>query len=147
MRIYHTQLRTSKKRGHPAPEYTFIELYNHIINNDLFNSLFDNWVKSGYKSDCKPSIDRINNDDHYKFSNIRLTTWGYNRLRYVIAVRQGLLDSTNPRKKTSIISPSGLLKIQFKSMTDVSVFLNCNKSNISHYQNSKYKCRGFKIIT
>ena len=76
--IYKTQKANSKRRGHREPEYTKSELKNWLFSQSFFHELFDNWVKSDFKKELKPSIDRINDDIHYKLDNIRITTWEEN---------------------------------------------------------------------
>ena len=45
-----------------------------------FHVLFDDWVLSGYKSDKKPSVNRLNDYEPYTLENIELVTWAENRM-------------------------------------------------------------------
>ena len=52
--------------------------YEWSINNEHFNELYDNWVKSEYDRKLSPSIDRINSNDGYTLNNIRWITHSEN---------------------------------------------------------------------
>ena len=75
---YNTQIKNSKKRGQHLPAYNKEELREWLYSQDLFHTLFDTWLESGYKKELKPSIDRISNKLGYTMENIRLMTWGEN---------------------------------------------------------------------
>lgn len=77
-KLYNNQVQRSKKRGHSKPEYTRDELYSWIVSQDNFNTLYDNWVKSGYLKNLVPSIDRLDDKLGYSISNIQLITWQEN---------------------------------------------------------------------
>jgi len=77
--IYSTQLASSRVRGHDKPEWNLDELRSWLCNDWLFDMLYNNWKNTGYKKDLKPSIDRIDDDVGYKYSNVRLVTWFDNR--------------------------------------------------------------------
>ena len=80
-RIYNRQRHSTIERGHPPVEYTLEWLNNWIKNQDHFEKLYNNWVKSGYNKDLTPSIDRINNELWYKKDNIQLMTWKENNVK------------------------------------------------------------------
>lgn len=46
-----------------------------------FTRLFNEWVKSGYCKQLKPSIDRISNKKDYDIDNIQWLTWSENRYK------------------------------------------------------------------
>ena len=79
-KIFGHQKENSKKRGHKPPNYTKQELTIWLYKN-RFKELFDNWVKSGYKKDLKPSCDRLNDTKGYGFDNIQLGVWSENNLK------------------------------------------------------------------
>ena len=64
--IYKTQKRHNKLRGHGEMPYSKAELSSWLYSNG-FKKLYDEWVSSGYLSDLKPSVDRINNFIGYSF--------------------------------------------------------------------------------
>ena len=76
--IYQAQRLSSKRRDHNPPEYTRQELESWMFSQNMFNELYSAWVLSGYDTDLKPSIDRVKNSVHYKFENIKITTWKEN---------------------------------------------------------------------
>lgn len=76
--IYKTQKRNQKIRGHGELPYSKSDLVLWAKRNG-FDKLFKEWVDSGFSKDKKPSIDRIDDNLGYSFSNIRLVTWLENR--------------------------------------------------------------------
>lgn len=76
--IYLSQKLHSKKRGHNPPEYSKQEFLEWCIKNQTFQTLYKNWVESGFKKGLAPSIDRIDDYKTYSFDNIRICTWGEN---------------------------------------------------------------------
>lgn len=78
IQIYSIQKNKSKQRGHIPPSYTRKELEEWMINNVNFEKIYNGWVNSGFKSDFRPSIDRLNDNFGYSFDNIRLVTWAEN---------------------------------------------------------------------
>jgi len=114
--IYSSQLKSSVARGHNEPEYTQEELWEWINKQINFDSLYLNWVKSGYESRMKPSIDRLDNSVGYRFDNIRLVTWGENE--------QKEIDS----KKKKVICSIGEISKEYESlnsaMRDTGVHIN-----------------------
>lgn len=77
---YSSQEANSKRRNHPPPDYSLEEFKEWAFSNPIFETLYDNWVKSGYQTDLRPSPDRLDNDEPYTFENLRLVTWRENRL-------------------------------------------------------------------
>lgn len=79
--IFNTQKRNSKSRNHPMPSYTRLELYEWMCKQSNFDSLFIAWKKSKYKTNLKPSIDRLNDYLPYTFDNIQLVTCEVNLIK------------------------------------------------------------------
>lgn len=46
--LFHRQIRNSRKRKHNPPEYTISDLYDYLLNNVLFDFIYNKWVDSGY---------------------------------------------------------------------------------------------------
>lgn len=78
-KIYATQLINSKRRNHPAPAYSKKELLNWVIACPEFSLLWTNFVASDYQKSNIPSVDRIDVNQPYSLTNIRLTTWKENK--------------------------------------------------------------------
>jgi hypothetical protein len=91
--IYTSQKGNSKRRGHKEPEYTKDELRDWLFSQSLFQELFNNWVNSGYKKELKPSVDRIDDNIHYRLDNIRLTTWEDNDNKQNNKRKKGEVDN------------------------------------------------------
>ena len=80
-KIYSHQKSTSKRRLHDMPNYTIQDLSNFILSQDNFEELYNNWVKSKYQKDLRPSINRLDNLKGYSFDNIELITWRENYMK------------------------------------------------------------------
>jgi hypothetical protein len=93
--IYVSQKRRSNLRGYKAPTYTEQELLNWVLQQTQFHTLYNVWVNSGYLSDNKPSIDRINDYKGYCLSNIQLTTWKENNLKGKVDKVKGINNKNN----------------------------------------------------
>jgi hypothetical protein len=93
--IYRSQKASSKKRKMPPPSYSYLFLKDFLIDDLLFNFLYNNWVNSGYETLLKPSIDRLDDLLPYTLNNIRLTTWGINKKKYNTDRTQGIDKQQN----------------------------------------------------
>lgn len=88
--IIKNQRKSCKIRGHEMPAYTLDELKNWVFSQPNFETLFNEWVASGFDKWKKPSIDRINDNLSYDFSNIRLVTWRENLDKQSVKHRAGI---------------------------------------------------------
>jgi len=71
--IYSHQIVNSKRRNHNSPNYSFKELKGWAINQDVFHSIYNNWIESNFHHCLKPSIDRIDDYKPYSLDNITPT--------------------------------------------------------------------------
>lgn len=78
LQMHTHQRQSSVKRGHPEPSYTKEKLYDWLMSQPKFHELYDNWVKSGFNSKLRPSIDRLDDYKGYSFDNIQLMTFKEN---------------------------------------------------------------------
>lgn len=108
-KLYLTQCNNAVIRKMALPTYTYEELLDWVLKQKNFNNIWDNYVKSNYQKDLRPSVDRINNDISYTFSNIQLVTWKDNLNNAVLAKKQGLLGKA--RKVASYTLDGQLHKI------------------------------------
>lgn len=86
--IYKTQKANSKVRGHNPPDYTKEQLKDWLYANN-YKNLYEDWVKNGYLKNLKPSTDRLNDFKGYSLDNIRLVTWGVNKLKQTTDILNG----------------------------------------------------------
>lgn len=80
-KIYSRQRQSCRDRLHDLPTYTRRELEAWVSAQPLFFSLYREWVKSGFKKDLAPSIDRKNDYESYTFDNIQIMSWEENRIK------------------------------------------------------------------
>jgi hypothetical protein len=119
-KLYNTQKKNSKARGHKPPAYTFDELKNWVIKQPNFKYLWKQWKNSGHNIDLIPSIDRLDDGKGYSFDNIRLVTWRENSLK----------ESMKRRKRVNQYSLEGKYIKTWDSMTDVAKNVNTFSSSI-----------------
>ena len=93
--IYSAQITHSKRRNHNLPTYTKLELTEWIYSQIHFNRLFNIWVNSGYKTELKPSIDRIDDYKGYSLDNIALTIWKKNKEKGHFDIKNGINTKTS----------------------------------------------------
>lgn len=93
--IYDGQKNSSKRRGINPPSYTKKWLEKWLLLNPEFHRLYDIWVISGYDTDFKPSVDRLDDYIGYTEYNIQLTTWGKNREKSYFFRKTGKNNKTN----------------------------------------------------
>jgi hypothetical protein len=102
--IYKAQQRHNRLRGHGPMPYSKEELSLWLYDNG-FKNLYDKWVKSDYKKDEKPSVDRVNDHKGYSFDNISLGTWFDNRMHQYKDMREG--TGTGGKRCKSVIKMDG----------------------------------------
>ncbi len=119
------------------------ELEKWILNQDIFHSLYDIWVKSGYNKYLKPSIDRKDDYRGYCINNIQIMTWDQNLRKHHNDRKNG----TNNKVNTSVIQMD--LKgndIQvFHSLMEAQRVTKTNYNSISACcRNEQESSNGFK---
>lgn len=67
----------AKEKGRPLPDFTKEEFMVWAYEHG-FDDLYKTWVQSGFKKDLSPSVDRLDDDKSYIFSNMQLITWEEN---------------------------------------------------------------------
>ena len=68
----------SKLRNHPLPTYTLQELREWVRAQPGRAEMFKSWSNSNYDINLTPSIDRLDENLGYIFSNMKLVTWQEN---------------------------------------------------------------------
>jgi len=127
--IYRTQLRSSKRRGHPVPTYTKEEFVEAIMGMELFHKLHANWVASGYDKDLIPSIDRDDSFLPYTEDNITLMTWKENFDKYHKDLYEG--NDTQCKPVVQLTLDGKFIK-EFKSVRIAARELNLLPGSISN---------------
>lgn len=129
-RIYNAQVERSKIKMLDKPSYSRQELENWLLDDWIFNLLFDNWKNTGFKKDMKPSTDRLNDYIGYTFENIRIVTWEENNSKGNYDQRNGnnnksnhgvvqyFIDGKFIKAHCSIISASRLTKVDRGGITN-----------------------------
>ena len=112
--IYHNQLRTSAKRGHPPPSYTVDELKQWCLAQPIYHALHATWVAASFSRSLTPSIDRLNDYAPYSLGNIQLMTAGENLKKSFKDTFDGVLTKRSMR----VIQKSldGTILAEFPSM-------------------------------
>lgn len=70
--IHSDQRRNSLRREHAMPSYTTEELKEWALSQDVFHSIYDEWVASDYNRWNRPSFDRLDDSKPYSISNIQV---------------------------------------------------------------------------
>lgn len=132
--IYRNQLTKQTRKGIKV-NYTYEEFKNRYLKDKKYLELYNNWVKSGYLSNYKPSFDRIDNTKDYSFDNLQILTWKENN-------DKGRKERSIKVKQYDI--NGNYIKI-FNSIVEASKEVNVYKSNISSCCKGKIKtCAGYK---
>lgn len=142
-RIYNNQRLHSRERGHPEPEYTKQELIDWAMSQDIYHQLHESWVKSGYKLDLVPSVDRLDDYKHYTFDNIRIVTFRENYMQGHI----DMLNGKNNKQNKAVIKMDmdGNFIKEYHSISEACRELNINTTQISRVCLGRRKsCLGFK---
>lgn len=116
--IYTGQKRSSKKRGHPMPDYDLKWLKEWFMKDDKYINMHKIWEKSGYLNDLIPSVDRINDDLPYTKTNIQLLTWKENRDKACINNSRNIVRFINNKK------------FIYNGIVDASIHTGIHKSSI-----------------
>jgi len=134
--LYAHQIDKSKKRGHKPPTHTNKELSDWLLHDWLFDLLFNNWVNSGYLTNMKPSIDRLDDTKGYSLDNIQLMTWAENKEKGYRDMRRGkITHGVNPQKAVLQFTSKGVFIKEFVSASEA-----CRQTKI-HYVSISLVCR------
>lgn len=121
------------------PSYSRNELKEWIFNQAKFYKLYHDWVQSGFVSDLRPSIDRINNEKGYSFDNIQLVTWKENRENFFKDLKNNKKKYFKKKRKRVLqISPDGKVIHEYDSTYEAEEKTGISNSSISRV------CRGIR---
>jgi hypothetical protein len=127
-RIYANQKYLSKKRGHSSPPYSKDELYNWMISQKVFHTLFDAWTNSNYIKNLTPTCDRNNSTKPYSFLNLSIVTWEINRKNEDKENTEGIIGGSFPIIGTNKITGESK---RFISLSEASRKLSISIGSIS----------------
>jgi hypothetical protein len=77
-RMYNKQKEKNIQREHGKMPYSKDQFIEWLYNNPEFKERYISWVFSKFRSEFRPSIDRIDSGKGYEFCNIRVLNWGEN---------------------------------------------------------------------
>jgi len=138
-RIYFNQIESSKRRGHDIPSYTQNELFEWVCSVPFFDSIYNNYVLSGYQKMLVPSVDRINDNLPYTFDNIQLMTWRENKDKAHRDMRIGkLTHGTKPQIPIIQYDLEGNIIFEHHSIMSASRETGVDDGNIVKV------CKGFR---
>lgn len=137
---YRNQIDSSNKRNHPKPNYSLDEFKKWVLSQHNWNTLWNNWVESGYKKDLSPSPDRLNDYLPYTLNNLQLVTWKENRDKSHRDVKYG----TNIKQCTAITqyTKDGVKIRDFHSMHHAQRETNICRTSIGRVCSGKQKTSG-----
>lgn len=138
-KIYAAQRHRSKKRGHPFPSYSKVELTLWLYDNG-FKYFFELWESSQYSKDKVPSVDRLDDYKPYTINNIKLGTWKDNNDRYSKDVIAGV--NTKHCKAVNKLTVTGEFIKRYYSMAEASKATGVGQPHISQVCNGKRKVAG-----
>ena len=134
-KIYNSQISHSVTRGHPSPNYTFDQLLDWLDKQPSLLGIWRAYEKSGYQSDLRPSVDRLNDSKAYTLDNIQLMTWGENRSKGANDKKNGINNSCNRAVKA--YTPDGMLHKEYHSIMDAVRDLDARMWGIVSVANGK----------
>jgi len=146
--VYSSARYKSKRRGEPYPSFTKQELIQWLIGMGV-QSMWIEYVESGYDKNLKPSIDRLDDYGAYEFSNMRLVTWRDNLISGVNGKKHHK-NSTNEQNKKAVILHTGsehdIPTLRFESLIDCADWLKVHKVSVSRVLTGKRKTiKGYKL--
>lgn len=127
--IYSSQIKNSKERNHPTPDYSREQLTAWAYENNL-EHLVNNWKLSNYSKRLAPSVDRLDPNLPYTMSNIRLVTWEMNNDK-AYQDRKSCFHVTRQNKKVEQLSVYGKHIAYYDSISSAARSTGAVRSNIN----------------
>lgn len=142
-KLYNTQLDSSRRRNHTYPLYTLDEFKMWINSLPSFHSLYENWKDNNYVKRLRPSVDRLDDNYGYSFSNIRLTTWEDNLQKNIDQIKSG--EKIGRNKQVHQYTKDGIFIRTYFSRAEASRVTGIRRNHISEVCSSKrLSAGGFK---
>ena len=128
-KIYDSQMSTSKRYLYKKPNYTLNEFRVWALGKEIFHTLYDNWVKSEFDKNFRPSFDRLDDYKRYSLNNLRITTFYGNLKRAHYDMKNGINNKQN--KPIVQIDKNGKIINTFYSIRSASRQTGIEYSNIA----------------
>ena len=133
---YNSMIQRIKRKSMQKIKMTKSEFKSFIESNNTFNILYENWKKSNYNKDLKPSVDRLEDYATYSINNIQIITWKENNEKGNIDRRHGINNKVS--KKIIQLTLSKQYVMEYHSIHYASRQTGINRGNIGNV------CRGIK---
>ena len=127
MSMYSQMIKNSNDRKMELPNFSREELFVWLSNNG-YDSKYEHYVNSGYKTNERPSIDRISDYLPYCFSNMQLMTWRENNQKAYKDRRDG--NNTKQSKSILMYDLDGNFIKEAYSIQSLAREINCKASHI-----------------
>lgn len=125
----------SKRNNRPNDEFTLSEFRTWLEQTHI-HRLYGRWKRSGYQTDRRPSVDRIDPLRGYSFDNMQVITAKENRKK---GDEEKIVLWGKPICQ---ISFSGTIIANYPNIKMASKITKINKNNISSVLNEKRKTAG-----
>lgn len=89
----------AKRKGFTPINFSKDEFIDFLNSSTPIADLYDAWVKSGYESSLKPSVDRLDDYQGYSLGNIQVTTQKQNIDKYY----QDAVEGKNTKTAVSVL--------------------------------------------
>lgn len=117
--------------------FTLVDFHQRFLGDKKFQRLFNEWVRSGFQKQLKPSLDRIDKSKSYSVENTQMLTWEENRFKQnmerrsrkgvVIQLRNGV-EIARYRSQREAVKQTGLRQGL------ISAVLNGKRTHTGGYQ-------------
>lgn len=114
-------------------DFTLKQFHEMYLEDITFNNLMYQWKKLGHLPYYKPSLDRVNPKKHYSKDNIKMITWGQNRLK------QSTHDHKLGLKPPVLQIKNGKVVHRHQSQKHAVETLGCSQGTLSMVLNGKKK--------
>lgn len=127
-KMYTAQRAKSKKRSHPAPNYTLTQLYEWCVKQPIFELLYQAWVNSGYETLKIPTCDRLDDYLPYSLDNLQLLTFEENSKKYY----KDAVEGRNTKTCTPVVcyDLQGNYIAEYHSLKSAARAFNTSHANI-----------------